>query len=86
MALRDERRKELVGRVEELLEEFADMADFDLPVVTDWVLVVAIDDATDSARGACVICHPRHQWPHRTAGLLQSAADDVRCLTVAADD
>lgn len=66
-----ERRKEFVTRINALLAEYADMADAELPVVGDWVLVVSVDDAVDPSKGADLFFHAPHQWRHRSIGLLE---------------
>jgi hypothetical protein len=80
---RQERYGELVAEVEALLERYSDVTapDVELPVVDDWVVVVATQGVTDASDGMVFRFQKHHQWRHRSAGLLIAAADDYRHIT-----
>lgn len=84
----EDRRAELNTRIGELLAEYVNAMspDSELPVLTDWVVVAAVDDAANPSNGSVRLFHPPHQWRHRSAGLLQAAVDDQRCLVKQGDD
>ena len=71
--------RRLQERITDALEEFAgEYADLGLPSVGEWVLLVAIDDATDPRGGTLAYSHAPCQWKYRTVGLLEEGIDQVR--------
>jgi hypothetical protein len=68
---------ELQAKLERLLDEHVkDMACADhgvVPVVSDYLLVVALDDAADDAGGGMYISTRKHAPLYRTVGLLHEA-------------
>lgn len=46
-----------------------------MPVLIEWILVAAFDDASDARGGTIVTLAPDNQWRHRTAGLLELARE-----------
>lgn len=88
MADWEEVRFKISAAIEALLNEHASeiKPDLDMPVVADWVLVVAVDDAADGKKGATVSFNPDQQWAHRSVGLLTLASDHYRSIVVSSGD
>ena len=53
-----------------------DAAD-EMPVLIEWVLVAAYDDASDARGGTVISLAPANQWRHRIAGLLELARESL---------
>lgn len=46
-----------------------------VPVLAEWVLVMAVDSADDPTAGNVMVLHGNNQFVHRSVGLLHAAID-----------
>lgn len=77
----DERRASLEKSLVAVIEAHADALGgerIEMPVIADWVLVVAVDDVSDAAKGNVARLTKAHQFSHRTVGLLELAAESLK--------
>lgn len=70
---------EIAAAIQAVVDASTDL--IEMPIASEWVLLVAVDSVADRAQGCVRMLTPPWQFKHRTIGLLQAAKDELTALS-----